>query len=278
MQRWRIRLEYDGTAYAGWQRQARVPTIQSLVEKAIFAFSQEQVTLFGAGRTDAGVHALGQVAHFDLAKPFEPPRLCGALNAWLRPHPIAVLEATPVSGSFHARFEARSRFYCYRILNRPSASPLWRHRSWHVRVPLDLASMQAAARVLCGRHDFSSFRGKFCQARSPIRTLDVFELQRNGDFIEAWLVARSFLQHQVRNLMGTVCLIGRGRGSVEDIPAILEARSRSAAGPMAPACGLYLVGVGYSDCMPAFIPDAALDSARSLLDSPHARVFEFYSS
>jgi tRNA pseudouridine38-40 synthase len=249
--RYRLLVEYDGTPFAGWQRQADRPSVQAALEDAAAALTGAQVTVIGAGRTDAGVHASGQVAHLDLPRPFVPERLLGGLNAHLRPWPIAVIEARPAAGGFHARFGAIRRRYRYRILNRRAPPALERAWVWHVPVPLDLALMAEAARRLEGRHDFSSFRAAECQAASPVRTLERLCVQRHG--AELWIeaAARSFLHHQVRNIVGTLERIGAGRLPLAGLRAILEARDRAAAGPTAPAAGLILMGVDYPAEPPA---------------------------
>lgn len=247
MPRYRLLLEYDGGAFVGWQRQAEGCSVQATLEAAIHAFSGESPTVVAAGRTDAGVHATGQVAHFDLERWFPAERVQGALNALARPHPVSVLEVRIVDASFHARFSAIERRYLYRILNRRAPPTLERGRVWHVVRPLDEVHMQEAARLLEGRHDFSSFRDAECQAASPVKTLSRLVVQRRGCMIEIRAAARSFLHHQVRNMVGTLVLIGEGRRPIAWAQEVLEARDRRAAGPTAPACGLYLEAVRYPD-------------------------------
>lgn len=245
MPRYKIIIEYDGTNYSGWQQQNKAPSIQEELQKAAFRFLKEDVLITGAGRTDAGVHALGQVAHFDASKTIDPFRLCQAFNAHLRPQPISVLKAEPVNDTFHARFDAKKRFYVYKILNRRSRPALYENRVWWVHQPLDEAAMADAAQVLIGRHDFTTFRAAACQAKSPVKTLDEIRIERYGEFIFLYFSARSFLHHQVRNMVGTLKMVGDGHLQPDDVKRILEAKDRKAAGPTAPACGLYLSKVVY---------------------------------
>jgi tRNA pseudouridine38-40 synthase len=243
--RYRVILEYDGEGFVGWQRQENGPSIQAALEEAIAGFCGERVTVHGSGRTDAGVHALGQVAHFDLEKETNAETVREALNAHLRPAPIAVLDAAEADPEFHARFDATERRYLYRILNRRAPPTLTRGRVWHVAVPLDADAMHEAAQALVGRHDFSSFRAAECQAKSPVKTLDELTVAREGDELRLTARARSFLHHQVRNITGTLKLVGEGKWDRGQVEAALAARDRAAAGPTAPAHGLYLVGVSY---------------------------------
>ena len=245
MSRFRLLVEYDGTGYVGWQRQDNGPSIQESIEAAIFAFCGERTNLAAAGRTDAGVHALGQVAHVDLARDTTPDTLRDAVNFHLKPQAIAILAAEPVGGDFHARFSAIGRRYLYRIVNRRAPLAIERNRAWWVQSELDAAAMQAAGQRLIGHHDFTSFRSSTCQAASPLKTLDRLEVEREGDEIRIHASARSFLHHQVRNMVGTLKLVGEGRWSAGDVAAALAARARSAAGPTAPAEGLFLAEVRY---------------------------------
>ncbi len=245
MTRYKLILEYDGGGFVGWQRQDNGPSIQAALEDAVLGFCAERVTVEGAGRTDAGVHALGQVAHLEIAKATTADTLRDALNHHLRPAPIVVLAADPVADDFHARFSATRRRYLYRIVNRRAPLALDRGRAWFVPVPLDAAAMQAAAQVLVGHHDFSSFRAAECQATSPLKTLDVLAVERAGEEIRVRAQARSFLHRQVRNMVGSLQLVGAGKWNREDLAAALAARDRRAAGPAAPAEGLYLVAVDY---------------------------------
>jgi tRNA pseudouridine38-40 synthase len=250
--RYKLTLEYDGRGLVGWQRQPQGLSVQEALETAIAKFCGETVCVFGAGRTDAGVHALGQAAHFDLAREAPAEVVRSALNHFLRPAAIAVLSAERVATSFDARRSALYRFYRYRILNRRAPPALECGRVWHVAAPLDLEVMRAAAPHLVGRHDFSTFRDSLCQAKSPIKTLDLLEATRCGDEIHVEVRARSFLHRQVRNMVGTLELVGVGRWKPEDVACALAASDRRAGGPTAPAEGLYLVAVGY----PPLAPDA----------------------
>ena len=245
MPRYKITIEYDGTDYAGWQQQKDAPSIQEELQKAAFKFLAEDVVITGAGRTDAGVHALGQVAHFDTTKTLEPFKLCQAFNAHLRPQPISVLNAEIVSDDFHARFDAKKRFYVYKILNRRSRPALYTNRMWWVHQPLDIDKMQDAAQVLIGKHDFTTFRAAACQAKSPIKTLDEIRVERYDEFVFFYFSARSFLHHQVRNIVGTLKLVGEGIWNKQNVINALNAKDRKAGGPTAAAEGLYFEKVVY---------------------------------
>jgi tRNA pseudouridine38-40 synthase len=244
--RWKITIEHDGRPYVGWQRQAHGKSVQQEIEEAITKFSGETVRLHAAGRTDAGVHALGQVAHFDLERQTPPETVREALNAYLRPQPISILSAEAVDPHFHARMSARQRRYRYLVLNRPAKPALDIGRSWHVPYLLDVAAMRAGAAHLLGKHDFTSFRATECQAKSPVRTLDRLDIDEGHSSLTFEVFARSFLHHQVRNMVGTLILVGRGKWSPEQVAQALDARDRRAGGPTAPPDGLYLVGVDYS--------------------------------
>jgi len=245
MPRYRVTIEYDGTPFVGWQVQDNGPSVQGALVAAIAAFTGETVRVFGAGRTDAGVHALGQVAHFDLERPRDTDTIRDAINHHLRPAPVAVIEAAEVADDFHARFSATARHYLYRILNRRSPPALDRGRVWQVPRPLDAGAMADAARRLVGRHDFTTFRSVHCQAESPVKTLDALDVTRAGDRVEIRASARSFLHNQVRSLAGTLKLVGEGAWTPDDVAAALAARDRAACGPVAPPEGLYLVRVDY---------------------------------
>jgi tRNA pseudouridine38-40 synthase len=246
MTRWALRIEYDGTQFVGWQRQANGQSVQAVLEQAASHLNAGQpVASIVAGRTDAGVHAEGQVAHIDLRDGYTPRTIREALNYHMKPWPVVVLQAVSVPEDWNARFSAIRRAYRFRILNRRSRPALMADRVWHVPVPLDAAAMHAAAQQILGRHDFSSFRAASCQAKSPIRTLDRLDVQRHGDMIEVITEARSFLHHQVRNFVGTLKLVGDGTWPIDRVAAALEARNRAAAGPTAPPEGLALIGVGY---------------------------------
>ncbi len=245
MTRWKLTLEYDGGPFVGWQRQDNGPSVQAALERAVEAFCGETVTLFGAGRTDAGVHATGQVAHVDIARDATADTVRDALNFHLKPQPVVVLSAEAMDDNFHARFSAVMRHYRYRILNRRPPPALDHGRVWHVGTPLDAAAMHEAAQHLVGKHDFTSFRAVACQADSPVKTLDALSVTAAGEEIHIAARARSFLHHQVRNIVGTLKLVGEGKWSAADVVAALTARDRSRAGPTAPAEGLYLTRVDY---------------------------------
>jgi tRNA pseudouridine38-40 synthase len=245
MPRYKLTLEYDGTGLVGWQRQANGLSVQEALEAAVQRFCGESVTVHGAGRTDAGVHALAQTAHLDLPREVEPEVMVNALNYHVKPAAVAVLAAERVDDHFDARRSATGRVYLYRILNRRPPPVLERGRVWHVGPRLDAEAMQAAARLLIGRHDFTTFRDSLCQAKSPVKTLDRLDVARRGDEIHIEAAARSFLHHQVRNMVGTLKLVGAGKWRVDDVKAALEARDRRAGGPTAPPQGLYLVDVRY---------------------------------
>ncbi|MBM3583793.1 MAG: tRNA pseudouridine(38-40) synthase TruA [Alphaproteobacteria bacterium] len=247
MPRYRLTIEHDGTGFAGWQRQARGVSVQEVIEEAAFRFCGERPTVVGAGRTDAGVHARGQVAHLDLTRDWPADTVRAALCFHLKPHAVAVVEVERAADTFHARFDARERRYAYRILNRRSPSALDRGRAWHVARPLDAEAMADAARLLLGPHDFTSFRSAECQARSPVKTLNALDVAREGDDVRVAARARSFLHHQVRILVGTLVLVGEGKWGRRDVAAALAARDRSAAGPTAPAHGLTLLAVRYDE-------------------------------
>ena len=255
-QRWKITVEYDGAPFVGWQRQENDASVQGTIENAIFKFSAESVTVHVAGRTDAGVHATGQVAHFDLAKPTDARAVRDALNAHMNSRSVSILSAEPVSSDdtvFHARYTAKKRVYCYKITDsRTARAVIDDGRSWGIRDTLDLDRMQEGARHLLGRHDFSSFRASHCQAESPIRTMDRIDIAEvtegfapAGRRIEIWVEARSFLHNQVRNIVGTLRMVGDGKWNPHDVKTVLEARDRTKAGPAAPAHGLYLARVIY---------------------------------
>ena len=245
MARYKLTIEYDGTGFVGWQRQDNGPSVQGALERAIEAFCGEAVTLQGAGRTDAGVHALGQVAHGDLSREWPAATVRDAINSHLRPEPIAVVAAERVADDFSARFDAVERSYLYRVLNRRSPPTLEAGRVWHVSRPLDAAAMHEAAQVLVGHHDFSTFRDAQCQAASPVKSLDAFAVTREGEFLDFRVRARSFLHRQVRSMVGSLSHVGEGRWTAGDLKAALEAADRRACGVVAPACGLYLVAVRY---------------------------------
>ncbi|HYL34014.1 MAG TPA: tRNA pseudouridine(38-40) synthase TruA [Stellaceae bacterium] len=247
MPRYKLTVEYDGTGLVGWQRQAKGLSVQEILETAVERFCGKRVTVYGAGRTDAGVHALAQAAHVDLPRDRPPDVIRSALNQHVKPHAVAVLAVERVTDSFDARRSARGRIYRYRILNRRSPPALERERVWHIGATLDLAAMQAASSVLLGKHDFTSFRDTQCQAKSPVKTLDALDVARAGDEIWIEARARSFLHHQVRNIVGTLKLVGAGKWKPADVKRALDARDRRAGGPTAPPQGLYLIEVVYTD-------------------------------
>jgi tRNA pseudouridine38-40 synthase len=243
--RFKLTLEYDGRAFQGWQRQKNGFSVQEALESAVHAFSGEAVTVQGAGRTDAGVHATGQVAHLDLDKPMSIESLQNAINHHLRPHPVAVTRATEVADDFHARFSATRRHYLYRIINRRAPLVLEAGRAWHLPAMIEAEVMHEAGQRLIGKHDFTSFRSTACQSQSPVKTMDRITVQRIADEIRITVTARSFLHHQVRNIVGTLKMIGDHKWPVDRIEEVLAAKNRAAAGPTAPADGLYLTAVDY---------------------------------
>ena len=244
MTRFKINLEYDGTDLIGWQENIQGPSVQSLLQDAIFQFCGERVIVFSAGRTDAGVHAVNMVAHFDLEKNQEVDTVMRAMNFYLTEKPVSVLNCERVSDDFHSRFSCIARHYKYVVINRNAPIVLNKNRAWWVPQKLDIDAMKNAAQKLVGKHDFTSFRAAQCQAKSPIKTLDRVSITQNGDEIIFEFSARSFLHHQVRNMVGTLVEIGMGKPY--DIDEIIAAKNRSAAGINAPACGLYFMGAEYS--------------------------------
>jgi len=245
MPRYKIIVEYDGAPFAGWQYQENSPSVQRAIMTAIEAFSGEKVMVQGAGRTDAGVHALGQAAHFDLASERDTDTVRDAINAHLRPLPVAILSAEKVPGDFDARRSAVRRHYLYRIANRRPDLAIERGRAWRLPRRLDAEAMHAAAQRLVGKHDFTTFRSTECQAKSPEKTLDRLDVSRLGDEIHISAVARSFLHNQVRSMVGSLVVVGDGKWQAADLVRALEARDRTACGPVAPPDGLYLVKVDY---------------------------------
>lgn len=246
MPRYALTIEYDGGPFVGWQRQTNGPSVQEAVEIAVERFCGEPVRLNCAGRTDAGVHARGQVAHCDLSRDWPVGTIRDAVNFHLKPLPVAVLASARVAADFDARRSATGRAYLYRLINRRAPPALERGRVWHVARLLDATAMHAAAQLLVGRHDFTSFRAAECQAASPVKTLDRLEVLRSGEEITVIAEARSFLHHQVRNMVGTLERVGSGKWDPEDVRRALEARDRAAAGPTAPPEGLYLTAVRYN--------------------------------
>ncbi|WP_300544790.1 tRNA pseudouridine(38-40) synthase TruA [Maricaulis sp.] len=245
MPRYKLTLEYDGTPFSGWQRQDNGPSVQESLERAAAALDEAPVTVYGAGRTDSGVHALGQVAHIDLVKDLAPDKVRDALNYHLQPDPVAVLDAEPVPETFHARFSATKRHYLYRMIDRRPPLTLDRGQVWRVPRPLDAGAMHHAAQALLGQHDFTTFRDAQCQADSPVKTLDAISVSRYGEEVQLTCSARSFLHRQVRSMVGSLVEVGVGKWSARDFKAALDAADRSRCGPVAPPDGLYLVAVDY---------------------------------
>ena len=245
MPRYKLTIEYDGTPFVGWQAQDNGMSVQGVLVEAVLAFTGERTAIGGAGRTDAGVHALGQVAHVDLARDWPPDTVRDALNAHLRPHPVAVLLAERAADDFDARFSAIRRHYRYCIVNRRADLALKAQRAWRVPRPLDPRAMHVAAQRLVGRHDFTTFRSTECQAKSPVKTLDRLDVMRDGDEVDVIAVARSFLHNQVRSMVGSLVHVGEGKWSADDLAAALAARDRAACGQVVPPQGLYLVRVEY---------------------------------
>ncbi|MEM1138336.1 MAG: tRNA pseudouridine(38-40) synthase TruA [Pseudomonadota bacterium] len=261
MQRFRIVLEYDGTPFVGWQRQTNGPSVQQALEEALQRITGERPVVTGAGRTDAGVHALGQVADCAIEKAISANKLREALNYHLKPAPIAVLEADLVADDFSARFSASARTYLYRIVNRRPPLTLDHNRAWLVAQPLDAEAMHAAAQRLVGQHDFTTFRSAHCQAKSPVKTLDRLDVSRHGDDVEVIAHARSFLHNQVRSIVGSLKHVGEGKWQPAEIGLVLKAKDRSRCGMLAPAHGLYLLKVSY-DGAPAPKPEPGSQSGR----------------
>jgi tRNA pseudouridine38-40 synthase len=245
MPRYRLTIEYDGTPFVGWQRQDNGQTVQGALEEAIYKFSSELSAVAGAGRTDAGVHAMAQTAHFDLTKDFPADKVRDALNHFLRPLPVAVIAAEIAGPDFHARFSAIGRRYFYRILCRRAPPVLEANRVWHVVRQLDAEAMHQSAQALVGNHDFTTFRSSECQAKSPVKTLDQLDVRRAGDEIHVEAYARSFLHNQVRSMVGSLKLVGEGKWQIGDVEKALAAKDRAACGTVAPPEGLYLVNVDY---------------------------------
>ena len=245
MTRWRLIIEYDGGPFMGWQRQDHGPSVQQRLEEALGRMTGEQASIFAAGRTDAGVHALAMSAHVDIARELTPHRLREGLNALVRPDPISVLAVQQVAGDWHARFSCTGRRYLYRILNRRAPPALLRGKVWHLPMPLNVAAMQAGATQLVGRHDFTTFRSAHCQSESPVKTLDRLHVEKSGEEIHVTAAARSFLHHQVRSMVGCLAMVGRGQWQADDIGRALAARDRTALGFNAPPDGLYFVEATY---------------------------------
>ena len=251
LQRWKLTVEYDGRPFAGWQSQKNQPSVQQRLEQAIAVWYRQPLRVTAAGRTDAGVHAKGQIVHVDLKQGLNPYNIRNSTNALLSPDPVAVIAVDRVANDFHARFSARMRHYQYRLINRHAPLVIERGRAWHVKKPLDVTAMHVAGQALLGIHDFSSFRAIECQAKSAIRGINQLQITQqpllDGRLITMDISARSFLHHQVRNIMGTLVQIGLGRWPIEQMATILAARDRSQAGETAPAEGLYFTQVDYDD-------------------------------
>lgn len=245
MTRFALTIEFDGGPYMGWQWQDHGPSVQGAIEEAIFKTTGEKTLVYSAGRTDAGVHALGMRAHVDIQKPLPPFRLMGAINAHLRPHPIAILACEEVDPEWHARYTCIGRSYEYRILNRRAPLTLEKGRVWRIGPDMDAAAMHDSAQLLVGQHDFTTFRSTACQSASPLKTLDRLDVRREGDHIIVEAAALSFLHHQVRSMVGCLAAVGLGRWTAEDLQAALAARNRSALAENAPPEGLYFVSARY---------------------------------
>ena len=245
MPRYRIEIEYKGTGFIGWQRQKIQFSVQGVIEDALFKLTQIPVEIYGAGRTDAGVHALEQVAHFDLPKVYEPLKIKAALNYYVKPHDIVILNCKEVPSNFHARFDAKSRSYIYKILNSLNPSVINKDLMWHVKPELNISNMNSAAQVLIGKHDFSSFRSVHCQSPSAIKYIDEISVTKNDYIITMYIKAPSFMQNQVRIITGCLVKVGKGFWSKEDLKTVLEAKNRKLAAQTAPPAGLYLYKIEY---------------------------------
>ena len=243
--RYKFIIEYDGTLFIGWQRQAGQLSVQGVLEDALKTALRHSVTVWGSGRTDTGVHAIAQVAHIETEEKLDTYRLFESLNALVRPYPISIKSIEEVPDDFHARFSAKKRHYIYKIQNTPYPPSINKGHVWWVRLQLDIKKMQKAAHLMLGKHDFSTFRASECQAKSPIKTLDTFDIIQNGEIIEFHIRAKSFLHHQVRNMVGTLELVGEGKWSTEKFKKAFEACDRKKGGPTAPPEGLYFQSVDY---------------------------------
>ena len=245
MQRYKIKIEYEGTSFVGWQFQKNGQSIQEVLQKAIFKFSKEKVTVIGAGRTDSGVHALGQTAHFDLKKRISKKKILPAINQNIENNSVTVLKVNKVNKKFHARHDAKKRTYLYLIVNRQSPLALQKNKAWHIRKKLDLLSMKKGAKFLLGTHDFSTYRASACGAKSPIRTMEKILIKKNKDKITLQFTSRSFLQQQVRSMVGCLKYLGEAKWNLNDFIKSFKSKNRLKCAPPAPACGLYLVKVEY---------------------------------
>ena len=245
MQRYKIKIEYDGTSFVGWQFQKNGLSVQEVLQKAIFKFSKEKVVVTGAGRTDSGVHALTQVAHFDLKKKIKNKRLLSAFNQHIGTKPVTILKINKINKKFHARFDAKQRTYEYIIVNRQSRLALQKNKAWHIRKKLDVKAMKKGAKLLLGTHDFSTFRSSSCGAKSPIKTMKKIIIKKNKDKISLKFVSKSFLQQQVRSMVGCIKYLGDGKWNINDFKKSFKSRNRTKCAPPAPACGLYLSKIAY---------------------------------
>jgi len=245
MQRYKIKIEYEGTPFVGWQFQKNGQSIQEVLQKAIFKFSKEKVTVIGAGRTDSGVHALGQTAHFDLKKRINKKKILPAINQNIENNSVTVLKIDKANKKFHARHDAKKRTYRYLIVNRQSPLALQKNKAWHIRKKLDLLSMKKGAKFLLGTHDFSTFRASACGAKSPMRTMEKILIKKNKDKITLQFTSRSFLQQQVRSMVGCLKYLGEAKWNLNDFIKSFKSKNRLKCAPPAPACGLYLVKVEY---------------------------------
>ena len=245
MQRYKIKIEYEGTSFVGWQFQKNGQSIQEVLQKAIFKFSNENVTVTGAGRTDSGVHALGQTAHFDLKKKISKKKILPAINQNIGNKPVTVLKVSKVTNKFHARYDAKKRTYLYLIINRQSPLALQKNKAWHIRKKLNLLSMKKGSKFLLGTHDFSTYRASTCGAKSPIKTMEKILIKQNKDKITLQFTSRSFLQQQVRSMVGCIKYLGEGKWSLNDFKKSFKSKNRLKCAPPAPACGLYLTKIIY---------------------------------
>jgi|TARA_Y100001960_G_C14631983_1_gene806264 tRNA pseudouridine38-40 synthase len=245
MQRYKIKIEYEGTSFVGWQFQKNGQSVQEVLQKAIFNFSEENVVVIGAGRTDSGVHALAQIAHFDLKKKIHKKKLLPAINQNIGNKPVTILKINKVNKKFHARHNAKKRTYLYLIINRQSPLTLQKNKAWHIRKKLDLKAMKKGAKLLIGTHDFSTFRAASCGAKSPIKTMEKVLIKKNRDKISLQFTSRSFLQQQVRSMVGSIKYLGEGKWNLNDFKKSFKSKSRLKCAPPAPACGLYLKKIVY---------------------------------
>ena len=245
MQRYKIKIEYEGTSFVGWQFQKNGQSIQEVLQKAIFNFSNEKVTVTGAGRTDSGVHALAQTAHFDLKKKMQKKNILSAINQNIGKKPVTILKVNKANKNFHARYDAKRRTYRYLIINRQSPLALQKNKAWHIRKRLNLLSMKKGAKLLLGTHDFSTFRASSCGAKSPIKTMEKISIKKNKDKITLQFTSKSFLQQQVRSMVGCLKYLGESKWNLKDFIKSFKSKNRLKCAPPAPACGLYLVKIEY---------------------------------